>query len=72
MELHVRDEGAGIPAEFVERAFERFARPDEARAAAGSGLGLSIVQAVAEAHGGSAHVAGADVWISLPAAPKSA
>lgn len=71
VELHVRDEGAGVPAEFAERAFDRFARPDGARPAAGSGLGLSIVQAVAEAHGGSAHVAGADVWISLPAEPKS-
>jgi two-component system OmpR family sensor kinase len=67
VELHVRDEGAGFPPGFAARAFERFARPDEGRSAAGSGLGLSIVKAVAEAHGGSAHIAGADVWVSLPA-----
>jgi two-component system OmpR family sensor kinase len=67
VELHVRDEGAGIPPAFADRAFERFARPDEGRSAAGSGLGLSIVKVVAEAHGGSAHIEGADVWITLPA-----
>jgi signal transduction histidine kinase len=67
VELHVRDEGRGFPPEFADEAFERFSRPDEGRSAAGSGLGLSIVKAVAEAHGGSAHLAGADVWISLPA-----
>jgi len=66
VELHVRDEGEGFPPGFAEHAFERFTRPDEGRSAAGSGLGLSIVKAVAEAHGGSAHIAGADVWISLP------
>jgi signal transduction histidine kinase len=66
VELHVRDEGAGIHPDFAGRAFERFARPDEDRPTAGSGLGLAIVQAVAEAHGGSAHADGADVWIVLP------
>jgi signal transduction histidine kinase len=70
VELHVTDEGRGFPPGFVDRAFERFARPDQARASGGSGLGLSIVKAVAEAHGGSAHAAnrdpGADVWVALP------
>jgi len=73
VELHVTDEGSGFPPDFLERAFERFARPDQARTRGGSGLGLSIVQVIAEAHGGSAHVAnkdrgGADVWVSLPRA----
>jgi two-component system, OmpR family, sensor kinase len=70
VELHVSDEGAGFPPGFLERAFERFARIDQARARGGSGLGLSIVRAIAEAHGGTAHLAnrngGADVWLALP------
>jgi two-component system, OmpR family, sensor kinase len=69
VELHVTDEGAGFPADFLGHAFERFTRADRARG--GSGLGLSIVQAVAEAHGGRAHAAnrdegGTDVWVALP------
>ena len=71
VELHVRDHGAGFPAGFVAHAFERFSRADGARTARGAGLGLSIVQAVALAHGGSATAAnasggGADVWLTLP------
>jgi heavy metal sensor kinase len=71
VELHVTDEGDGFPPEFLERAFERFARPDQARPRGGSGLGLSIVRVIAEAHGGTAHVAnknggGADAWVELP------
>jgi two-component system OmpR family sensor kinase len=66
VELHVRDEGGGIPPEFVPRAFERFTRADQSRAGAGAGLGLAIAQVIAAAHGGSAHVSGADVWLSIP------
>jgi len=73
VELHVTDRGAGFPPEFLERAFERFTRPDAARPRGGTGLGLSIVRVIAEAHGGTAHAAnraggGADVWIALPRA----
>jgi heavy metal sensor kinase len=72
VELHVVDEGAGFPPEFLDHAFDRFSRPDEARADDGAGLGLAIVKTIAEAHGGSAHVAnrarGADAWITLPVA----
>jgi signal transduction histidine kinase len=73
VELHVRDDGSGFPAGFLERAFERFSRPDAARSGSGAGLGLSIVRTIAEAHGGSVHArngaaAGADVRLSLPAA----
>jgi signal transduction histidine kinase len=72
VELHVRDDGEGFPPGFVDHAFERFARPDEGRSTTGSGLGLSIVKAVAEAHGGSVHIGDGvrtDVWIVLPPAP---
>jgi signal transduction histidine kinase len=70
-ELHVLDEGTGFPPAFIERAFERFTRADEARTEGGAGLGLAIAQVIAEAHGGSAHASGrpaggADVWLSLP------
>jgi signal transduction histidine kinase len=74
VELHVRDDGAGFPADFLPRAFERFTRADAARGRGGSGLGLAIVAAIAEAHGGRARAAnqaegGADVWLTLPGGP---
>lgn len=69
--LFVRDEGPGFPPEFVAEAFERFTRADQARTRGGAGLGLSIVQAIARAHGGQARAAndpdgGAKVLIELP------
>jgi two-component system OmpR family sensor kinase len=72
VDVHVVDDGPGFPPTFIERAFERFSRADEARARGGSGLGLAVVEGIAVAHGGSAHAAnraggGADVWVSLPA-----
>ena len=70
VELHVRDEGAGFPPEFIERAFGRFSRSDSARQGPGVGLGLAIVDLIARAHGGSAHAAnhngGADAWLEIP------
>ncbi len=74
VELHVADDGPGFPAAFLPRAFDRFSRADEARGRGGAGLGLSIVEVVARAHGGCAGAAnrpagGADVWVSLPRPP---
>jgi signal transduction histidine kinase len=63
--LRVSDEGPGFPVGFAPRAFERFSRADESRGTGGAGLGLAIVAAVAEAHGGTASVTGATVTIRL-------
>jgi two-component system sensor histidine kinase MprB len=50
--LSVRDHGPGIPDDDLDRVFERFYRSPAARSMPGSGLGLSIVAAVVEDHGG--------------------
>jgi signal transduction histidine kinase len=70
VELHVTDAGPGFPPAFVRRAFDRFSRADDARGGGSSGLGLSIVDLIARAHGGEAGAAtpaggGADVWIAV-------
>lgn len=53
--ITVDDSGPGIPADSIDRIFERFYRLDSGRARAegGSGLGLAIARKLAEAHGGS-------------------
>jgi signal transduction histidine kinase len=51
--IEVRDDGPGVPAGQRERVFERFARADGANGGGGTGLGLPIVKAIVEAHGGS-------------------
>jgi signal transduction histidine kinase len=71
VEIHVMDDGPGFPADFLPRAWERFARADSARTDGGAGLGLPIICTIAELHGGEAGAVnrpggGADVWISLP------
>jgi len=71
----VRDEGPGIPSEQVPYLFTRFFRGDPARPRAeGSGLGLSIAKAGADAHGGAleflGETEGAVFRLILPAADQ--
>ena len=58
--LSVADEGAGIPPEHLPHVFDRFFKADASRAfgqgTGGSGLGLSIVKAIVERHGGEVSV----------------
>jgi signal transduction histidine kinase len=56
--IDVADTGCGVPADALERIFDRFARADPARGRAhgGVGLGLAIVDAIVKAHGGSCAV----------------
>jgi two-component system, OmpR family, sensor kinase len=72
--IWVRDTGPGVPAEDQQRIFERFARSQVASDDEGFGLGLSIVGAIAEAHGGTVTVedavpTGACFVIRLPREP---
>ncbi|MGH3024723.1 MAG: sensor histidine kinase [Gaiellaceae bacterium] len=69
--LWVRDTGPGIPRAQQDHLFARFYRAGEGRRSDGAGLGLSIVQAIARAHGGRAEVAsevgaGATFTVILP------
>lgn len=71
VEIHVTDEGEGLPPTFAPRAFDRFSSSDDARTSSGTGLGLAIVKAIAEAHGGTASATnrpdgGADICLSIP------
>ena len=74
--LSVRDRGPGISADDQQRIFERFYRANNARMrnVRGSGIGLSLVKHIAEAHGGrveltSAPGRGATFTVFVPAAP---
>lgn len=72
----VADDGPGIPAESLERIFERFYRVDRARSReqGGTGLGLSIVKHIIQGHGGEVRAEstpgkGAIFHYTLPAVP---
>ena len=71
----VSDTGSGIPAEALTRVWERFFRAEPSRErrgeAGGVGLGLAIVRAIVEAHGGTITIAstvgaGTTVTLDLP------
>jgi two-component system phosphate regulon sensor histidine kinase PhoR len=74
--LSVRDRGPGISADDQQRIFERFYRATNARVrnVRGSGIGLSLVKHIAEAHGGRVEVTstpgqGSTFTVFVPAAP---
>jgi signal transduction histidine kinase len=79
LEIAVADTGEGIAAEHVDRVFERFYRVDPARsrASGGTGIGLAIVRAIVEAHGGTVTVTsqgvghGATFTLRLPLAKRT-
>ncbi|WP_052666772.1 sensor histidine kinase [Nitriliruptor alkaliphilus] len=71
--VRVHDDGPGFPTAFVERAFDRFSRADEARErdGGGAGLGLAIARELIEAHGGNIWIEpgpGATVAFRVPTA----
>ena len=75
LEIFVRDDGPGIPAEALDRVFERFYRVDKARSRdqGGTGLGLSIVKHIVQSHGGEVWAKselgkGTTFFFTLPAA----
>jgi two-component system, OmpR family, sensor kinase len=62
----VRDDGPGFPPEFVDHAFERFARVDQARErSGGAGLGLSLVEAIVRSHGGTVAIRSASTGTTV-------
>jgi signal transduction histidine kinase len=72
--LWVHDSGTGVLPQDIERVFQRYVRGSDKAAGSGLGLGLSIVAAIASAHGGVARISpdtksGAQFEIILPLVP---
>ena len=79
VELWIHDDGPGIPADSLDRIFERFYRVDKARSRdqGGTGLGLAIVRHIVQHHGGQVRVSsqpgeGTTFAFTLPAATDAA
>jgi signal transduction histidine kinase len=75
--LSVEDTGIGIAPEHLPFVWDRLYRAEPSRSARGLGLGLSLVKAIVEAHGGSVavtstHGAGSTFTVMLPKTPPSA
>ncbi|HVK11841.1 MAG TPA: chemotaxis protein CheB, partial [Gemmataceae bacterium] len=78
--IRVRDTGVGIPADVLPRVFEPFVQADETldRASGGIGVGLALVKAIVERHGGTVEARsdgpgrGSEFVVRLPLLPASA
>jgi signal transduction histidine kinase len=71
VQVRIRDNGTGIPVAEQPKIWDRLYRGDKSRGQRGLGLGLSLVKAVVEAHGGvvtvqSTEGAGSEFSVSLP------
>lgn len=76
IELHVIDQGMGIPAEDQEHIFDPFVRAGNVGDMSGTGLGLSIARRAVETHGGTLTIArsdnsGTEFVIALPITPQT-
>lgn len=76
VDLTVDDNGPGIPDKDLDRVMDRFVRLEESRSEPGTGLGLSLVKAVARLHGGDLRFKNEDVGLSAridlaPVAPEN-
>jgi signal transduction histidine kinase len=74
IEFQVVDEGAGMPSEYLDTAFDRFASQPRGRSRGGVGLGLSIVKSFVALHGGTVEItsrdgAGTTAIVRLPVRP---
>ena len=75
----IEDDGPGVPVSERVRIFDRFVRLDESRerGTGGAGIGLALVKAIAERHGGTVTVqesnelGGAEFKLSIPSASDS-
>jgi signal transduction histidine kinase len=77
IELLVEDTGIGIPSSEQQHIFKRFYRSDRSRSKPGTGLGLSLAEAIAKAHGGNITVIseqnkGSQFIVTLPTQNDSA
>lgn len=73
--IDVEDHGPGVPADFQTQLFHEFSRAGGTATTAGTGLGLNVVQTLAQGHGGSVAYTprlggGAIFTLSLPAATR--
>jgi signal transduction histidine kinase len=76
VQVRIKDDGIGIPVAEQSRIWKRLYRGDKSRGQRGLGLGLSLVKAVVEAHGGQVTVqsgegSGSEFTVSLPGDPKN-
>ena len=77
VKFEIRDEGAGIPGDFLDTAFERFSSMARGNSRGGAGLGLAIVKSFVDLHGGTVRIdsvdgEGSTVRMNLPLRPRIA